>query len=404
MSDKKAFDIAVIGGGVVGTATAMALLNRFKVSLVVLEKEEKLAAHQTGNNSGVIHSGLYYKPGSLKARNCVVGREAMYRFCAEHGIRHEKCGKVVVAVSKAELPRLENLELRGRANNLDGIKRLTPAELRELEPGIAGIAGLWIPQTGIVDYKEVTQTYATIIRNSGGEIRMQTPLLGVRRDGAALVLETPAGEITASYLINCGGLQSDRIARLCGVEPGVKIIPFRGEYYTIRPGRDNLIRNLVYPVPDPQFPFLGVHFTRMIHGGVEAGPNAVLAFKREGYTRTSFSLRDTMETFAYPGALRLFSKHWKMGLGEFYRSFNKRAFLKALQQLCPDLGLDDLQPGGAGVRAQAIAPDGGLVDDFKIVDAERMIHVLNAPSPAATASISIGQSIAQMAEKRFGLK
>ena len=404
MSDTKPFDIAVIGGGVVGTATAMALLNRFKVSLVLLEKEDKLAAHQTGNNSGVIHSGLYYKPGSLKARNCVAGREAMYRFCAEHGVRHEKCGKVVVAVSEAERPRLENLELRGRANNLEGIRRLTPEEIHELEPGITGMAGLWVPQTGIVDYKEVTQTYATIIRNNGGEIRMQAPVLGVRRDGATLVLETPAGEIRASNLINCGGLQSDRIARLCGVEPGVRIIPFRGEYYTISPAKQSLIRNLVYPVPDPQFPFLGVHFTRMVHGGVEAGPNAVLAFKREGYTKTSFSLRDTMSTFTYPGALRLFSKHWKMGLGEFYRSFNKHAFLKALQRLCPDLELDDLKPGGAGVRAQAIAPDGGLVDDFKIVDAERMIHVLNAPSPAATASISIGQAIAQMAEKRFELK
>ena len=400
----KPFDIAIVGGGVVGTATAMALLNRFKISLVLLEKEDKLAAHQTGNNSGVIHSGLYYKPGSLKARNCVAGREAMYRFCSEHGIRHEQCGKVVVAVSEAELPRLENLELRGRANNLDGIRRLTAQEIREIEPGITGVAGLWIPQTGIVDYKEVTQTYATIVRNNGGEIRMQAPLLGARRDGTTLVLETPSGEITASHLINCAGLQSDRIARLCGVEPGVRIIPFRGEYYTICPARQGLIKNLVYPVPDPQFPFLGVHFTRMVHGGVEAGPNAVLAFKREGYTKTSFSMRDTMETFTYSGALRLFSKHWKMGLGEFYRSFNKRAFLKALRRLCPGLELDDLQPGGAGVRAQAIAPDGGLVDDFKIVEAKRMIHVLNAPSPAATASISIGEAIAQMAEKSFGLR
>ena len=395
------FDVTIIGGGIVGTATAMALSARPGRSVLVLEAEDRLAAHQTGNNSGVIHSGLYYKPGSLKAANCVAGREAMYRFCQEHGLPHERCGKIVVATREDELPRLANLEQRGGANGLEGMKRLTPEEIREREPHVTGIAGLWVPQTGIVDYIAVTAKFAQIVRDAGGEIRLSSRVLAVRRNGPELVLETASGEVRTRNLINCAGLQCDRVARMCGVEPGVKIVPFRGEYYEIAPARHHLIRNLVYPVPDPQFPFLGVHFTRMVKGGVEAGPNAVLAFKREGYTKTSFSLRDTFETFTYGGALRMFSKHWKMGLGEFQRSFNKKAFLKALQRLLPELRLEDLSPGGAGVRAQAVAPDGGLVDDFKIVEADRMIHVLNAPSPAATASISIGQAIAQMAEESF---
>ena len=393
------YDVAIIGGGIVGTATAMALVSKPGRSVVVLEAEDHLAAHQTGHNSGVIHSGLYYKPGSLKANNCVAGREAMYRFCAEHGLPHERCGKIVVATMEEELPRLASLEQRGGANGLEGMKRLTPDEIREHEPHVTGIAGLWVPHTGIVDYTAVTERFAQIVREAGSEIRLNARVTSVRRDGNELVLETASGELRAKNLINCAGLQSDRIARMCGVEPGVKIVPFRGEYYEIAPARHHLIRNLVYPVPDPQFPFLGVHFTRMVKGGVEAGPNAVLAFRREGYSKTSFSLRDTFETFTYGGALKMFSKHWKMGVGEFHRSFNKKAFLKALQRLLPELQMEDLAPGGAGVRAQAVTPDGGLVDDFKIVEADRMIHVLNAPSPAATASISIGQAIAQMAEK-----
>jgi len=396
-----AWDVAIIGGGIVGTATAMALARDAGASVVVLEAEDRLAAHQTGNNSGVIHSGLYYKPGSLKAANCVAGREAMYRFCREHGLPHERCGKIVVATREDELPRLASLEQRGGANGLEGMKRLTPEEIREKEPHVTGIAGLWVPQTGIVDYTAVTERFAQLVREAGGEIRLNSRVTAVRRDGGELVLQTVGGEVRTKNLINCAGLQCDRVARMCGVEPGVKIVPFRGEYYEIAPARHHLIRNLVYPVPDPQFPFLGVHFTRMVKGGVEAGPNAVLAFKREGYTKTSFSLRDTFETFTYGGALRMFSKHWKMGLGEFQRSFNKKAFLKALQRLLPELQLEDLSPGGAGVRAQAVAPDGGLVDDFKIVEADRMIHVLNAPSPAATASISIGRAIAEMAERSF---
>lgn len=397
------FDIAVIGGGIVGTATAMALLSKPGRSVVVLEAEGRLAAHQTGHNSGVIHSGLYYKPGSLKAANCTAGREALYRFCSEQGIRHERCGKIVVATSADELPDLARLEERGRANGLEGIDRLTGDEIREYEPHVTGIAGLRVPQTGIVDYEQVTEAFGRIVRERGGEIRLDCRVLGVRRDTGGLVVQTGTGEVRARHFINCAGLQSDRVAKLCGVEPGVRIVPFRGEYYELAGEKEHLVRNLVYPVPDPAFPFLGVHFTRMIGGGVEAGPNAVLAFKREGYAKTSFSFRDSYDTFTYPGAIRLFSKHWKMGVGEFYRSFSKRAFLAALRRLLPELELGDLQPGGAGVRAQAVGPDGALIDDFRIVEAERMIHVLNAPSPAATASISIGQKIAGLAETNFGL-
>jgi L-2-hydroxyglutarate oxidase len=395
-------DMAIVGGGIVGMSTAMTWSRRSKGALVVLEAEDRLAAHQTGNNSGVIHSGLYYKPGSLKARNCVEGREALYAFCREHDIPHERCGKIVVATSEAELPMLAELERRGGSNGLEGLRRLSPAEMKELEPHVSGIAGLHVPQTGIVDYTKVTETYARLVREAGGEIRTNCRLLGVTREADGLVLETTQGVIRTRFLINCAGLQSDRVAKLCGLHPGLKIVPFRGEYYVVVPEKRDLVRNLIYPVPDPRFPFLGVHFTRMIDGGVEAGPNAVLAFKREGYRRTSFSFRDALETLGYSGFLRMASKHWKMGVGEFYRSFNKAAFVRALQKLVPEIRSADLQPGGAGVRAQAVTPDGALVDDFRIVEADRMIHVLNAPSPAATASLSIGKAIADMAEKRVG--
>lgn len=404
MPEARTYDVAVIGGGIVGCATAMALVQRHALSLVVLEAEPKLAAHQTGNNSGVIHSGLYYKPGSLKATNCVQGREAMYRFCAEHGIDHDRCGKVVVATSPEEIPRLDELERRGRANGLSEIRRLSGEEIREYEPHCAGIDGLWVPYTGIVDFVGVTEAYARIVQEHGGEVRTGARVRTFARDGAVFVLETDAGTVRCRNLINCAGLQSDRVARLCGVRPGLQIVPFRGEYYEIVPARQYLVRNLIYPVPDPEFPFLGVHFTRMIKGGVEAGPNAVLAFKREGYTKTSFSLRDAATFGTYGGFWRMAGKYWRMSLGEFHRSFSKAAFVKALQKLLPDLGFDDVHPSGAGVRAQALEPTGKLVDDFRIVEAERMVHVLNAPSPAATASISIGASIADLARTNFGLE
>ncbi|MBN1269797.1 MAG: L-2-hydroxyglutarate oxidase [Kiritimatiellae bacterium] len=403
MRSNKQYEIAVIGGGIVGLATARALLGGRCPSLVLLEAEDRLAAHQTGNNSGVIHSGLYYKPGSLKARNCVEGREAMYRYCAEHGIPHERCGKIVVATSAEEIPQLDEREARGRANGLQGLRRLSPEEIIELEPHARGVAGLFVAETGIVDYNDVAESFARDVREAGGEIRLKARVTGIQRENGGMVFETTAGVVRARCLVNCAGLYSDRVARMAGVEPGLKIIPFRGEYYDLKPETRGVVRNLIYPVPDPQFPFLGVHFTRMIKGGVEAGPNAVLAFKREGYTLWSISVRDLADYGLYAGFWKMGLKHWKMGLGEFYRSFCKRAFVRALQRLVPDITAGDLVRGGAGVRAQALEPDGNLVDDFRIVEAEHMVHVLNAPSPAATASLSVGQAIAAMAAKNFGL-
>ncbi|GAB4560793.1 MAG: L-2-hydroxyglutarate oxidase [Anaerolineae bacterium] len=395
------YDVTIIGGGIVGLATAMALAKARPLALLVLEAEDHLAAHQTGHNSGVIHSGLYYRPGSLKARNCVAGREALYRFCEEHDIPHERCGKVVVATCENELPALDELERRGRANGLQGLRRLAPEEIREIEPHVTGIAGLHVPETGIVDFRQVAAAYAREIERHGGEIRLRTRFERAIPEPQGLALETSTGVIHSRLLVNCGGLQSDRIARRCGVDPGLQIVPFRGEYYELVPERRSLIRHLVYPAPDPRFPFLGVHFTRMIDGKVEAGPNAVLAFKREGYTRSSFSARDVLAYLSYRGFWRMAARHWRMGLHEFYRSFSKRAFVAALQRLVPELTMKDVQPAGAGVRAQALEPDGRLSDDFRIVEAARMIHVLNAPSPAATASITIGRTIAEMALRQL---
>jgi (S)-2-hydroxyglutarate dehydrogenase len=396
-------DIAIIGGGIVGLGTALALSEQTAARLVVLEAEGRLAAHQTGHNSGVIHSGLYYKPGSLKAKNCAEGRELMYRYCAENGIAHERCGKVVVATDERELPALAELERRGTANGLTGIRRLAASEIREHEPHVAGVAGLYVAETGIVDYKQVAESYAAKVRDRGGDVRLDAKLVAFRRSGSEFVLTTTKGDVTCRSLVNCAGLQSDRVARLCGVDPKLQIVPFRGEYYDLVPERWGLVKNLIYPVPDPRFPFLGVHFTRMIGGGVEAGPNAVLAFRREGYTRTSFRAKDVLQMLGYRGFWRMARKYYDMGLAEMYRSFSKRAFLKALQRLIPELKSADIHPAGAGVRAQAVDPDGKTVDDFRIVEAERMVHVLNAPSPAATASISIGRTIAGMAAKNFGL-
>lgn len=402
MSQPKIYDAAIIGGGIIGTATAMSLQEIGFKSVIVLEAENKLAAHQTGNNSGVIHSGLYYKPGSLKARNCVEGREQMYKFCEQHNIKHDRCGKLVVAVKQDEVPLLQSLEERGKANGLRGIKRLDSKELKEYEPHVAGLAGLFIAETGIVDYNQVTETFAKIILENGGEVRTNSKFFARHKDNSLLTLETKSGEYKAKFLVNCAGLYSDRVAKICGVNPGLQIIPFRGEYYKLKKEKEHLVKNLIYPVPDPQFPFLGVHFTRMIKGGVEAGPNAVLAFKREGYSHKDFSATDILEMAAYSGFWKMAGKYYKMGIGEFYRSLNKNAFVKALQKLVPEIEHNDLTQGGAGVRAQAVEPNGNLVDDFRIVEAEKMIHVLNAPSPAATASISIGKTIASLAKKNFG--
>ena len=394
------FDLIVVGGGIVGTATALALTRAYPgLKLAILEKEDHLAAHQTGHNSGVIHSGLYYRPGSLKAQNCVAGREALYAFCAERKIAVERCGKIVVATRESELPALDELQRRGIANGLTGLERLNAAGVKEHEPHVAGIAGLYVPQTGIVDYVEVTNAYAQVVREGGGIVQIGCRVMGVKRQDQDFRLTTSQGDFSCRTLINCAGLQSDRLARACGIDPGVQIIPFRGEYYLVAPQRQHLVRNLVYPVPDPAFPFLGVHFTRMIHGGVEAGPNAVLALRREGYDRFSLSLPDLFATLTYPGFYHLARRFWKVGAMEYHRSYSKSRFVRDLQKLIPELQRSDVVRGGAGVRAQAVDREGKLLDDFHIINSEGMVHVLNAPSPAATASLSIGSTIAQHAGK-----
>jgi len=395
VSDPRHVDVAVVGGGIVGLATAMALSESAELSLLVLEKEAGLARHQTGHNSGVIHSGLYYRPGSLKAQTCVEGRKALVDFCRDRQIPFDLCGKLVVATRPEELPLLETLRERGRQNGLEGIRLLTAEEIADFEPHATGLAALHVPQTGIVDYVQVTEAFADQVRSRGGEVRTEAAVRRIRRAGDRLQLETPRGDFTCRMLVNCTGLHSDRLARMAGVDPGVQIIPFRGEYYELDSSRCSLVQNLIYPVPDPEFPFLGVHFTRMIGGGVEAGPNAVLAFKREGYHRSSFSLRDFSEIMASAGFWRLARRYWRAGLSEFRRSFSKRLFLQDLRRLLPELQFADIVAGGSGVRAQAVDAGGNLVDDFRIVETESMVHVLNAPSPAATASIRIGQTVAE---------
>ncbi|AJF05490.1 L-2-hydroxyglutarate oxidase [Geoalkalibacter subterraneus] len=392
---QSSFDIAVVGGGIVGLATALALSREMAGKIVVLEKEAGLARHQTGNNSGVIHSGLYYRPGSRKTRTCTEGREELYRFCREENIPCERCGKVVVATREEEVPRLEELERRGRENGLEGLQRLDRTSLREYEPHVVGIAGLYVPQTGIVDFPQAAQAMAKRVEGAGGAIRVDSEVRRVHKGKEGLRLETTSGEVFCSFLVNCAGLHSDRVARMCGADPQVHIIPFRGEYYDLCKEREGLVNNLIYPVPDPNLPFLGVHFTRMIHGGIEAGPNAVLALKREGYNRLSFSLRDVAEIFLYKGFWQLGRRYWRLALDEYLRSFSKHRFLKDLQSLLPMLASEDITTGGAGVRAQAVDAEGRLLDDFHIVEEERAVHVLNAPSPAATASLAIGRSVAR---------
>ena len=398
---QNSFDIIVIGGGIIGTATALSLQKKSKLNILVIEAENELAHHQTGNNSGVIHSGLYYKPGSLKAKNCSEGRELLYRFCETNNIPFKKCGKIVLATSESELDALEQLYKRGIANGLTGIKKLGSDEIKNYEPYANGIAGLFVPQTGIVDYTKVTEKYAQLFLENGGSMETNCTFLSLKKSNGKIVVITSKKEFETKILVNCGGLHCDRIAKLCGVNPGLQIIPFRGEYYKLKKEKEYLVNNLIYPVPDPRFPFLGVHFTRMMKGGVEAGPNAVLAFKREGYTKKDFSFADMSQMITYSGFWKMASKYYGMGFGEFYRSFSKKAFVKALQKLVPEIQEDDIEPGGAGVRAQALEPDGKLVDDFRILETDKMVHVLNAPSPAATASLSIGKKIAEIILSKF---
>jgi L-2-hydroxyglutarate oxidase len=387
-------NVAIIGGGIVGLATGLEILRRFpRVSLTVIEKETEVAAHQTSHNSGVIHSGIYYKPGSLKARLCTEGANALLRFCDEHVIPYEICGKVIVATSQNESLRLDEIYRRGIANGLNGLRMLTCDEIRELEPHAAGIRGIHVPATGIVDYGTVARKYAELIGHGGGTIRVSHEVVALRPSGNNTTIETTQGPIEAQLVINCAGLQSDRVSRMANARLDLTIVPFRGEYYELVPDKRHYVRSLLYPVPDPRFPFLGVHFTKRIGGGVEAGPNAVLALKREGYAKTSFSAGDVWEYATFPGFWVMAAKYWNISLDEYYRSLSKAAFVRSLQRLLPEITADALVPGGSGVRAQALGMNGKLIDDFHFVHTRGVVHVCNVPSPAATASLAIARHI-----------
>jgi L-2-hydroxyglutarate oxidase len=389
------YDFAIIGGGIVGLSTGMMLGNRYPdAKIVVLEKESQWAFHQTGNNSGVIHSGVYYKPGSFKAKFCREGCQSMVEFCQQHDIPHEVCGKVIVATEKHELPLLENLYQRGLENGIR-VARLSAEEVKEFEPHVYCLAGIRVFSTGIADYRRVAQKYAELIRSQGGDLRLNTRVERIVKQPQSQVLVTNQGDFTAQVVINCAGLQSDRVAKLTQVDPQAKIVPFRGEYYELVPEKRYLVKGLIYPVPNPAFPFLGVHFTRMIDGSVHAGPNAVLSLKREGYHKLDIDLKDMVEVFTYPGFWKLAAKHYDEGVKEIVRSLNKAAFVRSLQRLIPEVQSADVIPTHAGVRAQALMPDGKLVDDFLIVKGDRSIHVCNAPSPAATSSLEIGKAVVE---------
>lgn len=398
------YNVIIIGAGVVGLGVALSITRRYpQLRLLVVEKEDGVARHQSGHNSGVIHSGVYYKPGSLKAKLCVSGAAAMVEFCREHVIPYEVCGKVIVATRLDELPRLEELRRRGEANGLAGLRITGPEELHDIEPHATGLQALVVPSTGITDYTRVCQKYAELISAHGGAVLTSARVTGIRRLSSEIIVETTRGAISADALINCAGLFSDRIARMAGDNPGVMIVPFRGEYYDLRPEKTSLVRWLIYPVPDPRFPFLGVHFTRRVNGTVDAGPNAVLALAREGYSHRDISLRDLASSLAFSGFWRMARQHWRNGIEEWHRSLSKAAFVRALQRLVPAIRESDLVSGGSGVRAQALKPDGALVDDFQFVPSGKVLHVLNVPSPAATASLAIGEAIVDFAAKDLGL-
>jgi (S)-2-hydroxyglutarate dehydrogenase len=395
------YDIAVVGGGIVGLSFAMQATEQFpRLKIVVFEKEPTIARHQTGHNSGVIHSGVYYKPGSLKAQLCVAGAREMVAFCARHGVAYEICGKLIVATSAEEVLRLEELLSRGIANGLEGLRLLAREAMLEVEPHAGGLRALQVPSTGITDYAEVARKYAEIATGRGVDIKTDAGVSGFFRafvgNSETVVVSTRAGEFSARYVVNCAGLYSDRIARMAGDDPGMIVVPFRGEYYDLAPARQNLVRGLIYPLPDPRYPFLGVHFTRRIHGNVDAGPNAVFALRREGYRWTDFSLSETFEVMRDPGFRTMAQREWKNGLKEFRRSLSKHEFVRSCRRLLPEIRMEDMTSGGSGVRAQAVAPDGSMVDDFRFVARERFLHVLNVPSPAATASLPIGREILKM--------
>jgi len=393
----KSFDVIVAGAGAVGLSTAYQLLMQDpKLKVAVIEKENGVAQHQTGNNSGVIHSGIYYKPGSLKATNCINGYNQLLDFAREHNIPFDLCGKLIVATKKEELPLLDMLYERGKTNGLTNIQKFSPEQAREIEPYVSCIAAIRVPQTGIIDYKLVSQTLANCIQEKGGTIFLNESItnIAIQSSGKAII-STTQNTYETNYFINCTGLYTDKIAELSGINPGIKIIPFRGEYYMLKPEKQYLVKHLIYPVPNPEFPFLGVHFTRMIGGGIEAGPNAVLAFKREGYKKTDINIKELFEILSYSGFHQIIRKYWKDGMAEMYRSWSKKAFTKSLQALIPDIQESDLLPGGAGVRAQACDSKGNLLDDFSIIKQGNTMHVLNAPSPAATSCLSIGKYLSE---------
>lgn len=398
-----ALDVIIVGGGIVGLATALRLLEaKPELKIALFEKENMVSLHQTGNNSGVIHSGLYYKPGSLKAKNCIEGYHQLIEFCEQNSIPFELTGKIVVASTHEQRSQLENLYQRGQQNGLEGLKKLSLAEMQEHEPYVTGVEGMWVPQTGIVDYRVVAAKLAEKIQQAGCEIHLSERVIGITKGISYSIVETVKGVYEAKLIINCAGLYSDEVAQLSQREPlDVRIVPFRGEYFKLRKDKEYLVKNLIYPVPDPNFPFLGVHFTRMMRGGVEAGPNAVLAFKKEGYKKLGVDFKELWNTLTWPGFQKVATKYWETGLGEMYRSFSKEAFTKALQVLIPEIQEQDLVEGGAGVRAQACDRNGGLLDDFSIIEDAKIINILNAPSPAATSSLSIGKTVAGMALTRF---
>jgi (S)-2-hydroxyglutarate dehydrogenase len=403
--DSTEYEVVIIGGGIIGLSTAMQLLRLYPRAgkIAVVEKEPELATHQTGHNSGVIHSGIYYRPGSWKSQFCVGGVRKLLQFCEENEIEYEQCGKVIVATDESELGRLQNLHERGVANGVEGLELIGPERLKEIEPHASGIKALWSPQTGIIDYVRVASAYAMRFQQDGGDIYASAPVQKITNSSDSLTIETSRGTLRARHIINCAGLYADKVAEMMGEQTDVRIIPFRGEYYTLRLESQHLVKGLIYPAPDPRFPFLGVHYTRNIHGQVEAGPNAVLALAREGYRKSDVDLVESWEAVTFPGFWKMSMQHWKTGVAEFHRSYSKKVFVHDLQRLLPEIRSEDLSPGGAGVRAQAVSRSGALLDDFSILRGQKAVHVLNAPSPGATSSLAIGEHLVGLAAEAFGL-
>ena len=402
--ESQQYDVAIVGGGIIGLSTAMQLLERSPdLSIAVIEKEERLAQHQTGHNSGVIHSGIYYRPGSWKSTFCVGGKQRLLEFCDENEIEYDPCGKVIVATDESELGRLDDLYERGTANGVPDLEMVGPERLAEIEPHTYGVRALWAPHTGIVDYVRVANAYAGKFQSAGGDIFTGAAVTGARQIASGTALETQRGALQARHVINCGGLYADRLAAMMGEQTDVRIIPFRGEYYKLAEASEDLVKGLIYPVPDPRFPFLGVHYTRNIHGYVEAGPNAVLAWAREGYRKSDVSIGETAGALTFPGFWKMTAKHWKTGMQEMRRSYRKSVFVNDLRKLIPEINPEDLEPGGSGVRAQAVSSSGAILDDFHILRGQHALHVLNAPSPGATSSLAIGEYLSNLAIQDFGL-